>query len=307
MAGAPITNAQQAPDPRVADLIRAGKLRVGLFPPQYTKDPVTGELSSVWVEIARALAARIGIQVVLLEYPTPPHVVECLKAHACDVVFLPLDSRAAEVGGFSSPFIEFDFTYLVPAGSLIQSIADADRPGIRIAVVRNHASTAALNSVLKQAKLVYAETPDRTFDLLRTGDADVMASARSTLLEYSTKLPGSRVLKDRYGATLNRVVVPKDRAGRLAYINEFVEEAKASGLVQQAIDRAGPRGVQVPHRKIPPPNKKSVMGEKPESSQERRRSLEPAWLPLLTPPLEPTARLGDEMILLCTSGSAALR
>lgn len=161
------------------------------------------------------------------------------------MVFLPFDSRAAEIGGFSSPFIEFDFTYLVPAGSLIQSIADADRPGIRIAVVRNHASTAALNRVLKQAKLVYAETPDLTFDLLRTGDADVMASARSTLLEYSTKLPGSRVLKDRYGAALNRLVVPKDQAGRLAYINEFVEEAKVSGLVQQAIDRAGPRGVQV--------------------------------------------------------------
>jgi polar amino acid transport system substrate-binding protein len=199
----------------------------------------------VWVEIARALAARIGVQVVLLEYPTPPQVVDCLKADACDMVFLPFDSRAAEVGGFSFPFIEFDFTYLVPAGSLIQSIADVDKPGIRIAVVRNHASTAVLNRVLKQAKLVYAETPDPTFDLLRTGAADVMASARSTLLEYSTKLPGSRVLKDRYGATLNRVVVPKDRAGRLAYINEFVEEAKASGLVQQAIDRAGPRGVQV--------------------------------------------------------------
>ena len=92
---------------------------------------------------------------------------------------------------------------------------------------------------------MYVETLDSTFDLLRTGDADVMASARCTLLEYSTKLPGSRVLKDRYGATLNRVVVPKDRVGRLAYINEFVEEAKASGIVQQAIDRAGPRGVQV--------------------------------------------------------------
>jgi polar amino acid transport system substrate-binding protein len=242
---ATIADAQQVLDPRVADLIRTGKVRVGLFPPQYTKDPVTGELRSVWVEIARALAARIGVQVVLLEHPTPPQVVDCLKADACDVVFLPFDSRAAEIGGFSSPFIEFDFTYLVPAGSLIQSIADVDRPGIRIAVVRNHASTAALNRVLKQAKLVYAETPDPTFDLLRTGEADVMASARSTLLEYSTKLPGSRVLKDRYGATLNRVVVPKDRAGRLAYINEFVEEAKASGLVQQAIDRAGPRGVQV--------------------------------------------------------------
>ena len=60
---ATIADAQQVPDPRVADLIRAGKVRVGLFPPQYTKDPVTGELRSVWVEIARALAARIGVQV----------------------------------------------------------------------------------------------------------------------------------------------------------------------------------------------------------------------------------------------------
>jgi polar amino acid transport system substrate-binding protein len=237
--------ARQAADQRVADLVRAGKVRVGVFPPQYTKDPVTGELRSVWVEIARALAMRIGVQVVFLERPTPSEAVACLKAGACDLLFLPFDTRAGEVGGFSSPFIEFDFTYLVPDGSLIQSIADADRPGIRIAVVRNHASTAALNRVLKQAKLVYAETPDPTFDLLRTGDADVMASARSTLLEYSTKLPGSRVLKDRYGATLSRLVVPKDQAGWLEYVSEFVEEAKASGLVQQAIDRVGPRGVQV--------------------------------------------------------------
>ena len=37
LAGAPITNAQQAPDPRIADLLRAGKVRVGVFPPQYIK------------------------------------------------------------------------------------------------------------------------------------------------------------------------------------------------------------------------------------------------------------------------------
>jgi polar amino acid transport system substrate-binding protein len=238
-------DAQQAPDPRVADLVRAGKVRVGLFPPQYIKDPATGELKSVWVEIARALAARIGVQVVLLEHPTPPKVVECLKAGACDVVFLPFDARAANVGDFSSPFIQFEYTLLVPAGSSIRSIPDADRTGVRIAAVRNHASTITLSLILKQANLVYAETPDPTFDLLRAGHADVMASTRNALLEYSTQLRGSRVLEDHYGANLNRVVIPKGHAGRLSYVNEFVEEAKASGLVQKAIDRAGPRGVTV--------------------------------------------------------------
>jgi polar amino acid transport system substrate-binding protein len=111
--------------------------------------------------------------------------------------------------------------------------------------VRNHASTIELSRLLKQAELVYAETPDPTFDLVRTGQAGAMASARPTLLEYSTQLPGTWVLEDRYGANINRIVVPKGKAGWLAYVSEFVEEAKTSGLVQKAIDRAGERGITV--------------------------------------------------------------
>jgi polar amino acid transport system substrate-binding protein len=57
-------------------------------------------------------------------------MVECLKAGVCDVGFLGFDpARAADVEGFSPPFIEFDYTYLVPAGSSIRSAADADRRG----------------------------------------------------------------------------------------------------------------------------------------------------------------------------------
>ena len=44
LVGAPIANAQQAPDPRVADLVRAGKFVWGCSSTQYIKDPVTGEL-----------------------------------------------------------------------------------------------------------------------------------------------------------------------------------------------------------------------------------------------------------------------
>jgi polar amino acid transport system substrate-binding protein len=171
--------------------------------------------------------------------------VACLKAGACDLLFLPRDARAAAVGDFSPPIFQFDYTLLVPPGSSIRSVADADRPGVRIAALRNHASTNELSAQLKQAQLVYADTPDPTFDLLRTGKADAMASARPTLLAYSTQLPDSRVLEDRYGANINRMVVPKGQAGWLAYVSEFVEEAKASGLVQKAIDRAGPRGSTV--------------------------------------------------------------
>jgi len=44
---------------------------------------------------------------------------------------------------------------------------------------------------------------------------------------------------------INRLVVPKGKAGWLAYVSEFVEEAKASGLVQKAIEVSGEPGVTV--------------------------------------------------------------
>jgi polar amino acid transport system substrate-binding protein len=65
------------------------------------------------------------------------------------------------------------------------------------------------------------------------------------LLEYSTQLSGLRVLADCFGTNINRMLVPKGKAGWLAYVNEFIEDAKASGLMQQAIERGGTLGVTV--------------------------------------------------------------
>jgi polar amino acid transport system substrate-binding protein len=146
---------------------------------------------------------------------------------------------------FSPPILQIDYTFLVPEGSSIHRIADADRPGVRIAVVRDHASTLTLRRIFKHAELTYAATPDPTFELLRTGHADAFASVRPVLLAYSSKLPGSRVLEDHYGANLVGMVVPKGQTERLTYISEFIEQARASGLVQQAIERAALPGHRV--------------------------------------------------------------
>ena len=236
-------------DPRVADIVRAGKLRVALFPPMCRRDSATGELRAagpgvVFMDIARALAARIGVEALLIGYRTPPEVVECLKSGACDVAFMGSQRSQAGAVGFSPPVVQLDYTYLVPAGSPVRGVADADRPGIRIAVVRNHASTLALGRMLKHAEQVGAEVPDAAFDLLLAGYAHAFASVRSTLLEYSARLPGSRVLEERYGVNLLVMAVAKERTGRLAYIREFIKEARASGWVQRAIERAGVGGVQ---------------------------------------------------------------
>lgn len=233
-------------DPRIADLVRAGKIRIALFPSFfYGKDPHTGDLHGVGIELARALAASLGVEAALREYPAPPDAVRALVSGECDVAFLGLDPNRAGAVDFSPPYMRADFTFLVPAGSAIRSIAEAEGSAIRVAVVRHHAMDTALTGKLQRAERVYADTPDAAFALLRDGKADILAGIRPGLIGYAGRLSGSRVLDDRYGANVLALAVRKGEAGRHAYVSAFIAEAKRSGLVQRAVAGAGLGGVEV--------------------------------------------------------------
>jgi polar amino acid transport system substrate-binding protein len=236
-------------DARVADIVQAGAIRLALFLPQYTKDE-SGALRGIGtghiaLEVVRALAERLGVRMQVIEQPTPPEAVECLKAGGCDVLFFGVEpSRVTQVD-FTPPVFQFDYTCLVPASSSIQRFADADRPGRRIAIVQSHASALALKRIVKHAEFVGAELPDEGFELLRAGKADAFALPRDQLLDYSATLPGSRVLDEAYGINRVAAAVKKGRSALLASMGEFVEEAKASGLVQRAIDSGNLHEFQV--------------------------------------------------------------
>jgi polar amino acid transport system substrate-binding protein len=239
----------QTTDPRIADLVRAGKVRFGTFPPQYTKD-AKGEMKGPFVEMMRAAAAHMGLRIELIELQTPAKLVECLDSGACDYGSLGFDpARADKVEGFTAPFMQFGYTFLVPPGSAIASFADADRAGVRIAVVRYHASTLAIGRILKNAEQVSTDTPDESFDLLRGGKVDAWASAAPALFDYAADFPGSRVLAENYGANRPTLVGPKGKPERFAYIAAFIDHANASGLSKKVIEGAGVAGYSLPDGK----------------------------------------------------------
>ncbi len=194
-----IAEAQQGSDSRVADIVLAGKLRVGIGFANLVsgvKDPATGELRGVAVDLGRALAARIKVEFQPIEYPRPGLVLDGARNSAWDVTFLVIDPARGAEADFSAPYMESDFTLLVPAGSAIGHFADADQPGIRIGVPRGDAVDLRLTRIVKKAELVRVDNQAAGAELLRTGQTHAYAAPRPALIGMSAHLSGSRVLEE---------------------------------------------------------------------------------------------------------------
>jgi polar amino acid transport system substrate-binding protein len=239
---------QPSSDPRVADLVQAGRIRVGLGLGDHAaamKDPMTGEMHGVAADLAQALAARIGVPLAVVQYPRPGAVFEGAANDAWDVTFLVIDPERTAAADVSPAYMQSEFTYLVPAGSPIHDVADADRPGTSIGVPRGDAVDSNLSRILKQATLVRADSQAAGVDLLRTGKVDAYAAPRSALLALSARVPGSHVLAGAFATTAWAAFVPKGHDAHLAYVTAFVEEAKANGMLAQFIARESLHGIVV--------------------------------------------------------------
>jgi polar amino acid transport system substrate-binding protein len=228
-------------------LAPTGKLRVGIFaanPIHAIKDPASGELKGPAVDLGKELARRIGVPFEAVAYSTIAPLVAGAKAGEWDVATMGISPEREPFVDFTAPYMVVEYGYLIPGGSSIATSADADKPGVRIAVAEKGSPDAYLTRTLKQASLVRLPALPDMIQALRDRRVDAVYGVKAAVLAQSEKLPGSRVLDDRLGGEGTAIAIPKGRVGA-AYVRQFVEDAKSEGLVKSAIERAGLRGVAV--------------------------------------------------------------
>jgi polar amino acid transport system substrate-binding protein len=238
---APTPEARQA-------LAPTGKLRVALQlanPLNVVRDSASGEMTGVGFDLGKELARRIGVPFEPVLYPSVGALLDSGKSGAWDVAFVGFSPARAKEWDFTGLHLEVEFGYLVAAASSISTMADMDRPGIRIAVQEKSGPDVFFTRTLKNAVFVRAPSNPGALDALKAGKADVMGSIKPVLFELSKQLPGSRVLDGRPGIDPHAMAMPKGRDLGAAYARQFIEKAKSEGLIKAAIERAGLRGVAV--------------------------------------------------------------
>ena len=195
----------------------------------------------VSVELARELARRAGLPLDLVTFPAAAPSFDTVKSGRADVGFLAREqARAAEVD-FTAPYVLIEGTYLVLKDSPLQSVADVDRSGIRIAVGPGSAYDHFLTRTLKHAQIVRAHIGGGTanIELFLRDRLEAAAGVKQALQAWAAKDSSVRVMDGRFQVIEQAMALPKGRPLAAAYLKAFVEEMKASGFVADGLKRSG--------------------------------------------------------------------
>ena len=230
----------------VAVLAPTGVLRVGGYPGSPTslvRDAKTGKMAGVAYDLGTALGQRMGVPVAIVEFSRVAEVIEGLKTGKVDFTFTNATAARARDVDFTPHLVQLELGLLVPSPSPITSLADADRPGIRIGVSEGGSSHTALPQKLKNATVVPVASLKLAQQMLRYKTLDAFATNKGILFEMADDLPGFQVLADRWGTESLAIAIPKGREAGLQYLDTFSREVRQSGALQAMVARSGLRGI----------------------------------------------------------------
>jgi polar amino acid transport system substrate-binding protein len=221
----------------VQDLAPSGTLRaaINLGNPVLAQG-TAAEPSGVTVDLARELAFRLGLGVELVCVDAARASFEAISADRADICFLAIEPARETELAFTAPYVVIEGVFLVPGDSPIRTIADVDRPDVRIGVNDGSAYDLFLSRTLKHATVVRAADG---FGVFRKRGLEAVAGIRQPLLALAAADDGLRLLDGPFMEIRQAVATTRSRSAEtVAFLRAFVEEVKANGFVAASLRRA---------------------------------------------------------------------
>lgn len=204
-----------------------------------------GEVRGVTVDLMQAFAEALKLPLDLQVYDNSGQVTDAVASGACDVAFMPRDVTREGKVDFGPAYYFISSTYLVPAGSAIKTIDEVNRQGVRIVGISNTTTVRSARRTAPNASVEEVPSVELMTEMAATGKGDAFALSHDSFAGLLPKLPGARVLPGHFQQTGISVAVPKGRPAALQIASALMEDAKKSGTVRRALDRAGFKDAEV--------------------------------------------------------------
>lgn len=201
-------------------------------------DSTTGEPVGVSIDLARELARCLGVELELVSFEKAAASVAAVRAEEADVGFFAIDAARADGLLFTPPYVLIEGSFLVTESSAVIGNSQVDASGRRVSVGSGSAYDLYLTRELRQAELVRLDGATSALAALRAGEVEVAAGIRQVLEAEAERAPGVRVLPGRFMLIEQAMGLPFSRGfAAQTSLAAFVEEMKATGFVDEALER----------------------------------------------------------------------
>ncbi len=207
-----------------------------------TGETVDGEADGVSPDLARAIAAELGVEAVMVPFKGPGEVADAITDNSWDIGNIAAEPERAKTIAFSPAYCEIQATYMLPPGSAITDQSQIDVAGNRIAVKERAAYDLWLTDNLRHAQLVRVDSIDNSFNTFVSDNLEVLAGLRPALLKQQQKLPGATIMDSSFTAVQQSVGCRPEHHHGTAFLQEFIHHAISSGLIASLIDKHGVTG-----------------------------------------------------------------
>jgi cyclohexadienyl dehydratase len=176
----PVAALAQAPANRLDAVLARGVIKVGMpgdYRPFGLRDAATGEITGIDVDMANNLAASLGVKLEIV----PTKWADLLTDVASDKFDIGMGGISITLvrqksALFSTPTMRTGKSAIArcDAQSKFQSLADIDKPGVKVITNPGGTNEKFDRATLKSAEIILAPTNLVVWDELIAGHADVM-------------------------------------------------------------------------------------------------------------------------------------
>ena len=233
-------------------VIKTQELRCGygIFPPMVLKDPNTGEISGIFVDLMKEIGYTSGLKVEFTEEIDWGQIAEALKSQRIDAFCSGMwgTAKRGKDIAFSSPL----FYSVTKAYGRINDTrfdhnpAAMNDPAVRLSVNEGDVSEDIARRFFPNAEKVY-KTPmtgeEFTFMNVTSHKADIAFTAPSTAKSFIRNNPGSlREIPLKKPLSVNQNVIGVDIHERELQnlLNAAVTDIKNNGVIKEVFERYGP-------------------------------------------------------------------
>ncbi|MBL6454137.1 amino acid ABC transporter substrate-binding protein [Belnapia sp. T6] len=242
----PVPPPEPPPPDHLAAIRSRGEVMVCIWPDYFGisyRNPRNSELEGLDIDMARALANRLSVQLRFVE-TNFAEVIDKVESGACDIAMMGVGILAARQTrvAFSKPYMASTVHAVTTReNTRISRWEDIDTVGTVVAVAAGTLMEPLMRRSLKLAELLVVRPPRTRESEVQSGRADVFMSDYPYARRFALAGDWARVLEppERFGETLYGYAVPRGDAAWLAEVNAFVNAAKADGTLARAGARYG--------------------------------------------------------------------